>query len=155
MHEAQFISLCPYSWIPIKRLMSTGTVLHEYKKWSMHCIFLFLTGAQTRFTFELPNHRLRFTSKVSATDMSTIPPSASLNLPPVTMSGKYVMEEHDSCSEQVWSIDELPSKQGCYLQGNYLRCVAEVRMLSVYLFRKVYVYKYIFLLINIKHINNH
>nr|XP_023416125.1 uncharacterized protein KIAA1109 homolog [Cavia porcellus] len=87
---------------------------------------LFLTGAQTRFTFELPNHRLRFTSKVSATDMSTIPPSASLNLPPVTMSGKYIMEEHDSYSDQVWSIDELPSKQGYYLQGNYLRCVAEV-----------------------------
>lgn len=89
----------------------------------------FLTGAQTRFTFELPNHRLRFTSKVSATDMSTIPPSASLNLPPVTMSGKYIMEEHDSYSDQVWSIDELPSKQGYYLQGNYLRCVAEVSSL--------------------------
>ncbi|XP_028932278.1 transmembrane protein KIAA1109 homolog isoform X4 [Ornithorhynchus anatinus] len=85
-----------------------------------------MTGAQTRFTFELPNHKLRFTSKVSATDMSTIPPSASLNLPPVTMSGKYVMEEHDSYSDQVWNIDELPTKQGYYLQGNYLRCVAEV-----------------------------
>ncbi|XP_032080336.1 transmembrane protein KIAA1109 homolog isoform X8 [Thamnophis elegans] len=85
-----------------------------------------MTGAQTRFTFELPNHKLRFTSKVSATDMSTIPPSASLNLPPVTMSGKYVMEEHDTYSDQIWSIDELPAKQGYYLQGNYLRCVAEV-----------------------------
>ncbi|XP_043401413.1 transmembrane protein KIAA1109 homolog isoform X22 [Chelonia mydas] len=85
-----------------------------------------MTGAQTRFTFELPNHRLRFTSKVSATDMSTIPPSANLNLPPVTMSGKYVMEEHDTYSDQIWSIDELPTKQGYYLQGNYLRCVAEV-----------------------------
>ncbi|XP_058048404.1 bridge-like lipid transfer protein family member 1 isoform X8 [Ahaetulla prasina] len=85
-----------------------------------------MTGAQTRFTFELPNHKLRFTSKVSATDMSTIPPSASLNLPPVTMSGKYIMEEHDTYSDQIWSIDELPAKQGYYLQGNYLRCVAEV-----------------------------
>ncbi|KAJ6668797.1 hypothetical protein lerEdw1_012281 [Lerista edwardsae] len=85
-----------------------------------------MTGAQTRFTFELPNHRLRFTSKVSATDMSTIPPSASLNLPPVTMSGKYIMEEHDTHSDHIWSIDELPPKQGYYLQGNYLRCVAEV-----------------------------
>lgn len=97
-------------------------------------IMFLLTGAQTRFTFELPNHRLRFTSKVSATDMSTIPPSASLNLPPVTMSGKYIMEEHDSYSDQVWSIDELPSKQGYYLQGNYLRCVAEVSLLSKLLF---------------------
>ncbi|KAJ7406763.1 hypothetical protein WISP_131579 [Willisornis vidua] len=85
-----------------------------------------MKGAQTRFNFELPNHRLRFTSKVSATDMSTIPPSASLNLPPVTMSGKYIMEEHDTYSDQIWSIDELPAKQGYYLQGNYLRCVAEV-----------------------------
>ncbi|KAM4709465.1 bridge-like lipid transfer protein family member 1 [Discoglossus pictus] len=85
-----------------------------------------MTGAQTRFTFELPNHRLRFTSKVSATDMSTIPPSASLNLPPVTMSGKYIMEEHDNYSDQAWSMDDLPAKQSYYLQGNYLRCVAEV-----------------------------
>ncbi|CAH2300868.1 Hypothetical predicted protein [Pelobates cultripes] len=85
-----------------------------------------MTGAQTRFTFELPNHRLRFTSKVSSTDMSTIPPSASLNLPPVTMSGKYIMEEHDNCSDQAWSMDDLVTKQGYYLQGNYLRCVAEV-----------------------------
>lgn len=88
--------------------------------------YLPLTGAQTRFNFELPSHRLRFTSKISATDMSTIPPSASLNLPPVTMSGKYIMEEHDTYSDQIWSIDELPAKQGYYLQGNYLRCVAEV-----------------------------
>ncbi|XP_063776335.1 bridge-like lipid transfer protein family member 1 isoform X5 [Pseudophryne corroboree] len=85
-----------------------------------------MTGAQTRFTFELPNHRLRFTSKVSSTDMSTIPPSASLNLPPVTMHGKYIMEEHDTYSDQAWSMDDLPAKQGYYLQGNYLRCMAEV-----------------------------
>ncbi|XP_041436679.1 KIAA1109 L homeolog isoform X7 [Xenopus laevis] len=85
-----------------------------------------MTGAQTRFTFELPNHRLRFTSKVSSTDMSTIPPSASLNLPPVTMSGKYIMEEHDNYSDQVWSMDDMPAKTGYYLQGNYLLCVAEV-----------------------------
>lgn len=65
--------------------------------------------------------------------MSTIPPSASLNLPPVTMSGKYIMEEHDSYSDQVWSIDELPSKQGYFLQGNYLRCVAEVSLLFNFL----------------------
>ncbi|KAG8511214.1 Transmembrane protein, partial [Galemys pyrenaicus] len=87
-----------------------------------------VTGAQTRFTFELPNHRLRFTSKVSATDLSTIPPSASLTLPPVTMSGKYVMEEPDGASDPAWSLDELPPKQGHYLRGNYLRCVAEVRL---------------------------
>uniref|UniRef100_H3AGP3 Bridge-like lipid transfer protein family member 1 n=1 Tax=Latimeria chalumnae TaxID=7897 RepID=H3AGP3_LATCH len=85
-----------------------------------------MTGAQTRFTFELPNHRLRFTSKVSPVDMSTIPPSASLNLPPVTMSGEYIMEDHDSYSDQPWSAEEFPAKHGNYLQGNYLRCVAEV-----------------------------
>ncbi|XP_069487248.1 bridge-like lipid transfer protein family member 1 isoform X4 [Ambystoma mexicanum] len=85
-----------------------------------------MTGAQTRFNFELPNHRLHFTSKVSSTDMSTIPPSASLTLPPVTMSGKYVMEEHDSYSDQAWSMDDLAAKQGYYLHGNYLRCVAEI-----------------------------
>ncbi|RXM98120.1 hypothetical protein EOD39_13560 [Acipenser ruthenus] len=84
-----------------------------------------MTGAQTSFTFELPNHKLRFQSKVSPVDMSTMPPSASLNLPPVTMSGEYIMEEHDSHSDQPWTGDDFPSKQGNYLQGNYLRCVAE------------------------------
>ncbi|MGH0149029.1 UNVERIFIED_CONTAM: hypothetical protein FKN15_046181 [Acipenser sinensis] len=83
-------------------------------------------GAQTRFTFELPNHELQFQSKVSPVDKSSMPPSACLNLPPVTMSGEYIMEEHDSHSDQPWSADNFPSKRGNYLQGNYLRCVAEI-----------------------------
>ncbi|XP_056282678.1 bridge-like lipid transfer protein family member 1 isoform X9 [Pseudoliparis swirei] len=85
-----------------------------------------MTGAQTSFTFELPNHKLCFQSKVSPVDMSTMPPSASLTLPPVTMSGEYIMEDHDSHSDQGWAPDDFPAKQGNYLQGNYLRCVAEI-----------------------------
>uniref|UniRef100_A0A3B4ZZV0 Si:ch211-233a24.2 n=1 Tax=Stegastes partitus TaxID=144197 RepID=A0A3B4ZZV0_9TELE len=85
-----------------------------------------MTGAQTSFTFELPNHKLCFQSKVSPVDMSTIAPSASLTLPPVTMSGEYIMEEHESHSDQGWAPDDFPAKQGNYLQGNYLRCVAEI-----------------------------
>lgn len=84
-------------------------------------------GAQTSFTFELPNHKLCFQSKVSPVDMSTMPPSASLTLPPVTMSGEYIMEDHESHSDQGWAPDDFPAKPGNYLQGNYLRCVAEVR----------------------------
>lgn len=53
-------------------------------------------------------------------------PSASLTLPPVTMSGEYIMEDHDSHSDAAWGPDDFPAKQGNYLQGNYLRCVAEV-----------------------------
>ncbi|MED6277141.1 hypothetical protein CHARACLAT_010300, partial [Characodon lateralis] len=85
-----------------------------------------MTGAQTSFTFELPNHRLCFQSKVSPVDMSTMSPSASLSLPPVTMSGEYIMEDHESHSDQSWAPDDFPAKQGNYLQGNYLRCVAEI-----------------------------
>ncbi|XP_028294367.1 bridge-like lipid transfer protein family member 1 isoform X3 [Gouania willdenowi] len=85
-----------------------------------------MTGAQTSFTFELPNHRLCFQSKVSPVDMSTMSPSASLTLPPVTMSGEYIMEEHESHSDQGWAQDDFSAKQGNYLQGNYLRCVAEI-----------------------------
>uniref|UniRef100_A0A3Q3M6J8 KIAA1109 n=1 Tax=Mastacembelus armatus TaxID=205130 RepID=A0A3Q3M6J8_9TELE len=85
-----------------------------------------MTGAQTSFTFELPNHKLCFQSKVSPVDMSTMPPSASLTLPPVTMSGEYIMEDHESHSDQGWAPDDFPTKQGNYLQGNYLRCVAEI-----------------------------
>ncbi|XP_034715051.1 transmembrane protein KIAA1109 homolog [Etheostoma cragini] len=85
-----------------------------------------MTGAQTSFTFELPSHKLCFQSKVSPVDMSTMPPSASLTLPPVTMSGEYIMEDHESHSDQGWAPDDFPAKQGNYLQGNYLRCVAEI-----------------------------
>ncbi|MFT7806383.1 uncharacterized protein KIAA1109 homolog isoform X8 [Arapaima gigas] len=85
-----------------------------------------MTGAQTRFTFELPNHMLRFTSKVSPVDLSTAAPSATLTMPPVTMSGEYIMEEHESHSDQASAPDDFPGKQGSYLQGNYLRCVAEI-----------------------------
>ncbi|XP_048858560.1 transmembrane protein KIAA1109 homolog isoform X2 [Brienomyrus brachyistius] len=84
-----------------------------------------MTGAQTRFTFELPNHKLHFTSKVSPVDMSTAPPSATLALPPITMSGEYIMEEPDGHPDQAWASDDIPSKQG-YLQGNYLCCIAEI-----------------------------
>ncbi|XP_037550709.1 transmembrane protein KIAA1109 homolog [Nematolebias whitei] len=85
-----------------------------------------MTGAQTSFTFELPNHKLCFQSKVSQVDMSTMSPSASLTLPPVTMSGEYIMEDHESHSDQGWAPDDFPAKQGNYLQGNYLRCLAEI-----------------------------
>ncbi|XP_059821063.1 bridge-like lipid transfer protein family member 1 [Hypanus sabinus] len=85
-----------------------------------------MTGAQTRFTFELPSHRLRFQSKVTPVDVAALPPSASLNLPQVTMSGEYIMEEHECHPDKSWNADEFPLKQGNYLQGNYLRCVAEV-----------------------------
>lgn len=87
---------------------------------------LYLSGAQTSFTFALPNHKLCFQSKVSPVDMSTMPPTASLTLPPVTMSGEYIMEDHESYSDQGWAPDDFPAKPGNYLQGNYLRCVAEV-----------------------------
>uniref|UniRef100_A0A674CWK3 KIAA1109 n=1 Tax=Salmo trutta TaxID=8032 RepID=A0A674CWK3_SALTR len=85
-----------------------------------------MTASQTRFTFELPNHKLCFQSKVSPVDtMSAMPPSANLNLPPVTMSGEYIMEDHEGHSDFTDDFP-IPMKQGNYLQGNYLRCVAEI-----------------------------
>ncbi|XP_077093495.1 bridge-like lipid transfer protein family member 1 isoform X4 [Siphateles boraxobius] len=80
-----------------------------------------MTGAQTRFTFELPNHKLCFQSKVSPVDVSAMPPTASLNLPPVTMSGQYIIQEHEGHSDTAWAPE-----YSNYLQGNYLRCVAEI-----------------------------
>ncbi|XP_065153130.1 bridge-like lipid transfer protein family member 1 isoform X4 [Paramisgurnus dabryanus] len=80
-----------------------------------------MTGAQTRFTFELPNHKLCFQSKVSPVDVSAMPPTASLNLPPVTMSGQYIIQELEGHSDTAWAPG-----YNSYLQGNYLRCVAEI-----------------------------
>lgn len=103
------------------------------RKKGSECVYLWpfsCLGAQTSFTFELPDHKLCFQSKVSSTDMSTMSPSASLTLPPVTMSGEYIMEDHESHSDQGWGLDDFPTKPGNYLQENYLRCVAEVRASS-------------------------
>ncbi|XP_051945787.1 transmembrane protein KIAA1109 homolog [Xyrauchen texanus] len=80
-----------------------------------------MTGAQTRFSFELPNHKLCFQSKVSPVDVSAMPPTASLNLPPVTMSGQYIIQEHEGHSDTAWAPE-----YSSYLQGDYLRCVAEI-----------------------------
>ncbi|XP_067277796.1 bridge-like lipid transfer protein family member 1 isoform X4 [Pseudorasbora parva] len=80
-----------------------------------------MTGAQTRFTFELPNHKLCFQSKVSPVDVTAMPPTASLTLPPVTMSGQYIIQEHEGHSDTAWAPE-----YSNYLQGNYLRCVAEI-----------------------------
>ncbi|TRZ01084.1 hypothetical protein DNTS_002696 [Danionella cerebrum] len=80
-----------------------------------------MTGAQTRFTFELPNHKLCFQSKVSPVDVTAMPPTASLTLPPVTMSGQYIIQEHEGHSDTAWAPE-----YSSYLQGNYLRCVAEI-----------------------------
>ncbi|XP_056616066.1 bridge-like lipid transfer protein family member 1 isoform X1 [Triplophysa dalaica] len=80
-----------------------------------------MTGAQTRFTFELPNHKLCFQSKVSPVDVTAMPPTASLTLPPVTMSGQYIIQEHEGHSDTAWAPG-----YNSYLQGNYLRCVAEI-----------------------------
>ncbi|XP_059373790.1 bridge-like lipid transfer protein family member 1 isoform X2 [Carassius carassius] len=80
-----------------------------------------MTGAQTRFTFELPSHKLCFQSKVSPVDVSAMPPTASLSLPPVTMSGQYIIQEHEGHSDTAWAPG-----YSSYLQGNYLRCVAEI-----------------------------
>lgn len=42
------------------------------------------------------------------------------------MSGEYIIQEHEGHSDAAWPPDDMPTKHGSYLQGNYLRCVAEV-----------------------------
>lgn len=42
------------------------------------------------------------------------------------MSGEYIIQDHEGHSDTAWAPDDMPTKHGRYLQGNYLRCVAEV-----------------------------
>lgn len=105
--------------IPLAHLFYFRASCNNYNDLTLWC--LPLTGAQTRFTFELPNHKLCFQSKVSPVDVSAMPPTASLTLPPVTMSGQYIIQEHEGHSDTAWAPE-----YSNYLQGNYLRCVAEV-----------------------------
>lgn len=83
-----------------------------------------VTGSKAKFTVDLPNHTLSFTTKVQATE-ANLPSEACIALPPVHVSAEYVPE---SSSEEA-PIDGVVLRQGGYLSasaeiGVFERCLS-------------------------------
>ncbi|XP_041357043.1 transmembrane protein KIAA1109-like isoform X2 [Gigantopelta aegis] len=82
-----------------------------------------MTGKKARFTGVLPKHTLSFKSKVVTTETS-IPSSASIELPPFHISADYRL--HKSADSESNTMSE-----GLVLkEGSYLNAVVEVGMLE-------------------------
>ncbi|XP_058820213.1 bridge-like lipid transfer protein family member 1 isoform X3 [Topomyia yanbarensis] len=83
-----------------------------------------VTGGKAKFTIDLPNHSLSFTTKVQTTE-TNLPSEACIALPPVHVSAEYVPE---SSSEEA-PIDGVVLRQGGYLAasaeiGVFERCLS-------------------------------
>uniref|UniRef100_A0A182JTV4 Bridge-like lipid transfer protein family member 1 C-terminal domain-containing protein n=1 Tax=Anopheles christyi TaxID=43041 RepID=A0A182JTV4_9DIPT len=82
-----------------------------------------VTGSKAKFTIDLPNHSLSFTTKIQTTE-TNLPSEACIALPPVHVTAEYVPE---STSEEV-PIDGVVLRQGGYLAasaeiGVFERCL--------------------------------
>uniref|UniRef100_A0AAG5DBD8 Bridge-like lipid transfer protein family member 1 C-terminal domain-containing protein n=1 Tax=Anopheles atroparvus TaxID=41427 RepID=A0AAG5DBD8_ANOAO len=82
-----------------------------------------VTGSKAKFTIDLPNHSLSFTTKIQTTE-TNLPSEACIALPPVHVSAEYIPE---STSEEV-PIDGVVLRQGGYLAasaeiGVFERCL--------------------------------
>ncbi|XP_055643314.1 bridge-like lipid transfer protein family member 1 isoform X2 [Toxorhynchites rutilus septentrionalis] len=83
-----------------------------------------VTGNKAKFTIDLPNHSLSFTTKVQTTE-TNLPSEACIALPPVHVSAEYIPE---SGSEEA-PIDGVVLKRGGYLAasaeiGVFERCLS-------------------------------
>jgi hypothetical protein len=77
-----------------------------------------ITGSKAKFTIDLPQHSLSFTTKLQITE-TNLPPAASIELPKVHVTAEYVQ---DGTSTQ-----EAQFPDGMVLhQGSYLHAVAEI-----------------------------
>ncbi|XP_076446239.1 bridge-like lipid transfer protein family member 1 isoform X6 [Babylonia areolata] len=86
-----------------------------------------ITGKKARFNLVLPKHTLSFKSKVTTSGETTIPSSASIELPPIQVIADYRHAKSDvNTASQASGIEE-----GLQLrEGSYLNAVAEVGMLE-------------------------
>jgi len=82
-----------------------------------------VTGSKAKFTIDLPNHSLSFTTKIQATE-ANLPSEACIALPPVHVSAEYVPEN----APQDIPIDGVVLRQGGYVAasaeiGVFERCL--------------------------------
>ncbi|KAF4529365.1 hypothetical protein B566_EDAN016814, partial [Ephemera danica] len=77
-----------------------------------------VTGSKAKFTIDLPQHSLSFTTKLQITE-TNLPPAASIELPKVHVTAEYVQDGTSTQDSQF--------ADGMVLhQGSYLHAVAEI-----------------------------
>lgn len=82
-----------------------------------------VSGNKAKFTIDLPNHTLSFTTKIQ-TNEANIPNEASIALPPIHVSAQYVTEN----APQDIPVDGVVLRQGGYVSasaeiGDFERCL--------------------------------
>uniref|UniRef100_A0A8W7PGG5 Fragile site-associated protein C-terminal domain-containing protein n=1 Tax=Anopheles coluzzii TaxID=1518534 RepID=A0A8W7PGG5_ANOCL len=87
-----------------------------------------VTGGKAKFTIDLPNHSLSFTTKIQTTE-TNLPSEACIALPPVHVSAEYVpestTEEHPIDGEKI-DEEKIEGEKIVLRQGGYLAASAEI-----------------------------
>lgn len=82
-----------------------------------------VTGSKAKFTIDLPNHSLSFTTKIQASE-ANLPSEACIALPPIHVAAEYIQEN----ASQDIPIDGVVLRQGGYVSasaeiGDFERCL--------------------------------
>lgn len=82
-----------------------------------------VSGSKAKFTIDLPNHSLSFTTKIQATE-ANLPSEACIALPPIHVAAEYIQEN----APQDIPIDGVVLRQGGYVSasaeiGDFERCL--------------------------------
>lgn len=82
-----------------------------------------VSGSKAKFTIDLPNHSLSFTTKIQATE-ANLPSEACIALPPIHVAAEYIQEN----ASQDIPIDGVVLRQGGYVSasaeiGDFERCL--------------------------------
>ena len=82
-----------------------------------------VSGSKAKFTIDLPNHSLSFTTKIQASE-ANLPSEACIALPPIHVSAEYIQEN----APQDIPIDGVVLRQGGYVSasaeiGDFERCL--------------------------------
>ncbi|XP_022257396.1 uncharacterized protein KIAA1109-like, partial [Limulus polyphemus] len=80
-----------------------------------------VTGSKAKFTIDLPQHTLSFSTKVPPSE-ANLPSSACIDLPPVHISAEYIQDSATSATTKMDSFTD-----GVVLrQGSYVSAMAEI-----------------------------
>ncbi|XP_034943286.1 transmembrane protein KIAA1109 homolog isoform X1 [Chelonus insularis] len=73
-----------------------------------------ITGSKAKFTIDLPQHSLSFTTKLQVTE-ANLPSEASIELPKVHVSAEYIQDGNNNLNDT--KIDGVVLRQGSYLSA--------------------------------------
>lgn len=104
-----------------------------------------VSGSNAKFTIELPNHSLSFTTKIQATE-ANLPKDAYIALPVINVAAEYIQEN----ASQDIPIDGVVLRQGGYVSasaniGDFERCLTTDLLNHLVFVQKVFMRVSLFL----------